>query len=268
MPVLVSIARAAGTRIMQVYDRSPGDGASTRPTAKSDGSPLTEADTSSHDCIVAALTERFPHIPVISEEDDDAAARARPLGAAAWWLVDPLDGTKEFVKRSGEFTVNIAYVEAGVPLAGVVLAPVTGMVWSGYAQEARRDGPDGATAISIRPCPAGVPGRIVASRDHAGAAVRALLEALPQAETVSVGSSLKFCLVADGRADLYFRDGPTMAWDTAAAHAVLRAAGGEVYGLEGTPLTYPMSRLRNPPFVAVGDRSLAWRHWLPPHPAP
>ncbi|GAB1343719.1 3'(2'),5'-bisphosphate nucleotidase CysQ [Gemmatimonas sp.] len=259
MPEIVAIARAAGALVMDTYVRHAHEAAPS--VAKGDGSPLTEADTRSHACIVAALAARFPTVPVVSEEDAmDGAWPAAPLSGC--WLVDPLDGTKEFLKRSGEFTVNIAYVEDGIPLLGVVVAPVSGHAWYAGPSGAWRDGPDGLVRLAVRTHVASEPLRIVASRDHAGEAVRALLARLPDAETVAVGSSLKFCRLAEGTADLYFRDGPTMPWDTAAAQAVLVQAGGGVFGLDGRPLRYRQLRTANAPFVAIGDCSLPWRSWM------
>jgi 3'(2'), 5'-bisphosphate nucleotidase len=250
---VVALAQEAGEAILAVY-HSDGALAVER---KSDDSPLTEADMRSHAVIMAGLTALAPDIPVVSEEDGiTTCADAEHL--RLHWLVDPLDGTKEFIKRTGEFTVNIALIRDGVPVLGVVHAPVLDSCWIGDADgaELRR----GARSERIRTtsAPAAEALRIVASRDHAGAAVRALLARLPNASTLSMGSSLKFCLVAEGRADLYFRDGPTMPWDTAAAHAVLAAAGGDVYGVDGAPLRYLSPRTLNPHFVAVGDRGFPW----------
>lgn len=256
---LVDLAEAAGAAILEVYHRAT-------PAAvehKSDDSPLTEADTRSHDVIVTALASATPHIPVVSEEDD-----GQSLPTGPYWLVDPLDGTKEFVKRTGEFTVNIALIDDGAPVAGVVHAPVLGTSWVTVPGGAERWHDGGHTPLSVsRPAQIGAL-RVVASRDHAGPQVTALLERLPGATTLSMGSSLKFCLVAEGRADLYFRDGPTMPWDTAAAHAVLRAAGGEVYATGGEPLRYHAPRTLNPHFVAIGDRDLPWGPLLFPNTTP
>jgi 3'(2'), 5'-bisphosphate nucleotidase len=255
---LVALAREAGRAILEVYN-------GTVPAAvalKSDRSPLTEADLRSHAVIGAGLAALEPATPIVSEEDgvasDTASAPAR-----RYWLVDPLDGTKEFIKRSGEFTVNIALIVDGVPVAGVVHAPVLDVTW--LTGERGAEQWTGALHTPIAVHAPALPSalRVVASRDHAGAAVQAMLDALPGATTLSMGSSLKFCLVAEGRADLYFRDGPTMPWDTAAAHAVLRAAGGEVYGTTGVPLRYDHPRTRNPSFVAIGDVSLNWMALLP-----
>ncbi len=248
---LAALAEQAGDAILEVYHRA-GDVAVEQ---KSDNSPLTEADRRSHDVIVQALAERFPDIAVVSEEDQGGAVDAQQ---GEYWLIDPLDGTKEFIKRTGEFTVNIALVRDGTPVAGVVHAPVLGVTWIGSAAGAERwEGEAHSTIRVTQPAdPARL--RIVASRDHAGPAVRAMLDRLPDAETLSMGSSLKFCLIAEGRADLYFRDGPTMPWDTAAAHAVLKAAGGDVFATDGTPLRYYTPRVLNPQFVAVGDLAFPW----------
>lgn len=250
---IVALAGRAGEAVLEVYARGAG-GAGT--THKEDRSPLTLADRASHDVIVRGLAALTPDIPVISEEAAPAAGAAE---APLRWVVDPLDGTKEFLKRTGEFTVNIALVRGATPVAGVVHAPVTGTTWVGARDGARRIAPGVAPATlrTTRP-PSATALRVVASRDHAGPAVRALLARCPGAETLSIGSSLKFCLVAEGRADLYLRDGPTMEWDTAAAQAVLAAAGGAVLTLDGAPLAYGKPSLRNPFFVAIGDPEFDW----------
>ena len=248
------LAQRAGEAILEVY---AAGAAAAGVTEKEDRSPLTFADRRSHDVIVEGLRLLTPAIPVISEEGDPQSHGARSAGVR--WIVDPLDGTKEFLKRSGEFTVNIALVDGDRPVAGVVHAPVLGVTWVGCADGAqRRSGREAPEPITAMRTPRLDALRIVASRDHAGPAVRALLDRCPGAQTLSIGSSLKFCLIAEGRADLYFRDGPTMEWDTAAAHAVLRAAGGAVRTLDGAELTYGKPALRNPFFVAVGAPALDW----------
>jgi 3'(2'), 5'-bisphosphate nucleotidase len=254
---LEQIAERAGAAILDVY-RAAGELAIDH---KDDRSPLTEADRRSHHVIVQALAEADPHTPMVSEEDAGGSTDAMQ---GDYWLIDPLDGTKEFIKRTGEFTVNIALVRDGVPVLGVVHAPVMGMHWLGSSDGAWRRKVAGIGEVSERvpisvrrqPDPARL--RVVASRDHAGEQVRRMLDRLPDAETLSMGSSLKFCLIAEGHADLYYRDGPTMPWDTAAAHAVLRAAGGEVHDIAGPPLRYHTPRVLNPQFVAVGDPELSW----------
>lgn len=247
-----AIAEQAGTAILEVYAAGAG---AAEVTAKGDDSPLTLADRRSHEVIVAALAALSPDIPVISEEGVPSLG---PFPSRCW-VVDPLDGTKEFIKRTDEFTVNIALVEAGLPVLGVVFAPALGLTWMGGPDGATRFDGEQSTRIAVEAAPALDTLRVVASKDHAGPQVEALFARVPLARAVSMGSSIKFCLVAEGQADLYFRDGPTMEWDTAAAHAVLKAAGGEVYTLDGIPLGYGKPELRNPHFAAVGGLGLDWR---------
>lgn len=249
---VVALAWRAGEAIMEVYAR--GEEAATVEW-KDDRSPLTEADRAGHRVIVDGLRSLTPETPVVSEEG--AVPPAESLRDGPFWLVDPLDGTKEFLNRTGEFTVNIALIRARKPVAGVVHAPVLGRSWIGGTDGA--EGREGDRRVPLRVRPARSDRlRVVASRDHAGPRVKALLEGLPGAETVSMGSSLKFCVIAEGNADLYFRDGPTMEWDTAAAQAVLEAAGGGVFTLDGEPLRYTKPDFRNPQFVAVGDLGRSW----------
>ena len=248
---LEAVARHAGALIMQVY------GTAFDVVHKADASPVTEADEAAEACITAALIGIDAAIPVVAEE---AAARGQaPAASRQFWLVDPLDGTREFVARNGEFTVNIALIEDGVPVLGVVYAPVVDDLYLGAVGQ-------GAWLVSrglrraiacraVRHCSA----VLACSRSHGDEAAlqRWLQQAQPQL-TVSarqaVGSSLKFGLLAAGVADVYPRLGPTMEWDTSAGHAVLRAAGGEVEGLDGQPLRYGKPGYRNPHFVAWGAR--------------
>ena len=247
---------------------------------KEDRSPLTAADRAAHDVIVAALSQADPSIPILSEE-----SRAIPTAErSAWtrfWLVDPLDGTKEFLKRNGEFTVNIALIEGGRPVLGVVLSPVLKTVYvgglglgafkgcAGRDYTSRTDLVSGAAdpagagweALPCRGGPAVNSVRVVASRSHDSAETRAFVERLEadhgQVSLVAIGSSLKLCLLAEGSADVYPRLAPTMEWDTAAAHAVVEAAGGQVLEYPGgTPLRYNKANLLNPCFVAS---SAGWR---------
>jgi 3'(2'), 5'-bisphosphate nucleotidase len=245
---IVAIARAAGDAILAVYAQD------FDVDFKADASPLTEADLASHRHIVAALSALTPELPILSEESAEIPYDER----ADWrtfWLVDPLDGTKEFVKRNGEFTVNIALIQGGRPVLGVVHAPVLGVTYSAAEGEGafRHDG-DAETAIVTRP-PQGRRLTVVASRSHSNEATAAFLEELGRdfdIEVTSKGSALKICLVADGEANLYPRTGPTMEWDTAAAQAVLEAAGGvmAVFG-SAEPLRYNKADLRNPHFLAA-----------------
>ena len=254
---VVALAREAGNAILPIYSRSDRN---TVVDWKADRTPLTAGDRASHDVIIAGLTALEPHTPIVSEEGD-APVGSGLVSGAPHWMVDPLDGTKEFLKGTGEFTVNIALIRDGRPLAGVVHAPVLGRTWIGGVDGAERREGNLREPISVRRI---LPDRlgVVASRDHAGPRVMELLARLPGAETVSMGSSLKFCVIAEGNADLYLRDGPTMEWDTAAGQAVLEAAGGGVFTLDGEPLRYTKRDFRNPRFVAVGDLSWKWRELL------
>ncbi|MCS6932084.1 MAG: 3'(2'),5'-bisphosphate nucleotidase CysQ [Acetobacteraceae bacterium] len=245
LPLLSEVARAAGEAILPIW-RSGIAG-----RAKPDGSPLTEADLAAERVILAGLAAACPGLPVVSEESppEEAAIPDRFL------LVDPLDGTKEFLAGSGEFTVNIALVEAHRPVAGVVVAPALGVLWQGAvgAGATRTDRASGRTRpIAVRPRAS--PPVAVASRSHADAETEAFLAGLGVRERRAIGSSLKFCLVAEGEADVYPRFGPTMEWDTAAGHAVLLAAGGRVETPAGAPLRYGIGvqGWRNGPFIAWG----------------
>jgi len=258
----IALAEAAGRAIMAVYARD------FAVEAKDDRSPLTEADLASHRLLVAGLEALTPDIPVLSEE----SAALDPAERRAWprlWLVDPLDGTREFVKKNGEFCVCIALVEHGVPVLGLVHAPVTGVTWSALAGQGawRREVSGEDIEIAARvPSPeaqAGVGLRVAASRSHLDPRTAALLERLPEAERVPMGSALKFGLLAEGRLDLYPRFGPTSEWDTAAGQCLVEAVGGAVLDLEGRALRYNQrDTLLNGDFVAVADARLAWREWL------
>jgi len=248
---LKEAALAAGREIMAIYEGR------IDVTHKADTSPQTEADLRAEAVILAALEEAWPDIPVVAEESVEAGRVPAKLDDR-FFLVDPLDGTKEFINRNGEFTVNIALVEDGVPIAGVVYAPAVGRLFlggrTGGAREERVD-PDGTVRdgkpIHTRPVPAdGL--TVVASRSHRGDTLDDYLKDLPVADLKPAGSSLKFCVVAAGEADLYPRFGPTMEWDTAAGHAVLLAADGAVTDTEGRPLTYGKPEFRNPFFIARG----------------
>ncbi len=251
---VAAIARAAGREILEVYARgTPGA------TLKADASPLTEADVRAHRLIVRELGALTPHIPVLSEEAEQPAWSER----ARWtqhWLVDPLDGTREFLKRNGEFTVNIALIEAHAPVLGVVHVPVSDATYRAVAgQGAWRqlaDAPGEALHVAAH-APERV--RVVGSRSHRGDSLERFLERLGPHEMKPVGSSLKFCMIAEGSADVYPRLGPTSEWDTAAAHAVVLAAGGTVVELDGQPLRYNTREgLLNPFFVAYGDTRRDW----------
>ena len=248
---VIELARAAAAEILAVYD---SDFAIEH---KDDRSPLTAADLASHRCIVAGLQALTPHIPVLSEESKDLDIAARREWTT-FWLVDPLDGTREFIKRNGEFTVNIALVVDGVATWGVIQQPVTGALWHGGAGLGAfiREGDAGDVAIRTR-APAAAPLRIAASRSHRDARTQAVLDALPDSEVVGCGSSLKCCRIADGGIDLYPRFGPTSEWDTAAGQAILEGAGGAVLAPNGRPFRYNQrATLLNGDFIALGDMAL------------
>lgn len=245
---IAALAREAGQVVMAVYATD------FAVRGKNDASPVTEADERAEAVIVAGLQKLAPEIPIVAEEAV-AAGRVPELGDR-FWLVDPLDGTKEFISRNGEFTVNIALVEHGVPVLGVVLAPALGSAGRLYggarAAGAWLEDEAGRRTIACRAVPAeGL--TVVASRSHGdAAALDAFLAGRKVASTTNAGSSLKLCLVASGAADLYPRLGRTMEWDIAAGHAVLLAAGGQVSDLQGQPLRYGKPGLDNPHFVASG----------------
>jgi 3'(2'), 5'-bisphosphate nucleotidase len=254
---IVAIAREAAAEILEVY----GDAFEVQ--HKQDDSPLTAADMAAHRCILAGLERLSPGIPVLSEESAQEVPAALRRQWRRMWLVDPLDGTREFVKRNGEFTVNIALIEDGEAVLGVVQAPVTGALW--HAQRGvgafRREG-DRDVAIRTR-VPATPPLRVAASRSHRDARTEAVLARMGEIEPVGVGSSLKFCRLAEGSMDVYPRFGPTSEWDTGAGQCVLEAAGGAVLDPRGRPLRYNQREtILNGDFIALGDPSLPWRDWL------
>ena len=247
------VAVEAGEAILEVYARD------FDVEQKADESPLTQADLASHHIIVSRLPELTPDIPILSEESASIDYATR-RSWNEYWLVDPLDGTKEFINRNGEFTVNIALIRDGRPVMGVVHVPVQGTTFSGLPGEgAWKTGPGGTQqAISVR-TPCANPLVVVGSRSHANPRLEGHLRKLGDYELISMGSSLKFCLVAEGSADFYPRLGPTSEWDTAAAHAVVAGAGGQVVQLNGDPLEYNRKEsLLNPEFLVIADSSRDW----------
>ena len=256
LPQLIALAEKAGLETMRFYRQG------TAATLKEDKSPLTDADRASHALIVHALPTLLPGVRVISEESDDLGEGAVDV-SQPFWLVDPLDGTKEFLKGTGEFTVNIALVVDGRPVLGVVHAPAIRLTYFASLDGGAFRQTGGEPAVPIRTQTAsGRPMRVVASKDHAGPLVQKLLSGLPNAELKSMGSSLKFCLVAAGDADIYLRDVPTMEWDTAAAQCVVEAAGGTLCTLDGPPLRYGKTGLKNGGIITVGDPGLNWQALL------
>ena len=256
---VIALAVAAAADILAIY-RHPFD-----VEHKADESPLTAADLASHRRIVDGLQRLTPDIPVLSEESAEIDTATRRSWSRLW-LVDPLDGTREFVKRNGEFTVNIALIEDGVATFGVIQAPVTGELWWGdLVHGAYRRDHAGEVALDtrVRPPP---PLRVAASRSHRDARTEAFMAKMAaqmgELETVGVGSSLKFCRVAEGTIDVYPRFAPTSEWDTAAGQIIVEAAGGRVLDPQGRPFRYNQrDRLLNGDFVALGDAALPWASW-------
>ncbi len=254
---VIAIAAEAGAAIMAVYAND------FEVQIKADASPLTQADLAANRVIVDGLRRLTPSVPVLSEESAQVPWDERRHWTS-YWLVDPLDGTREFVKRNGEFSVNIALIHLGSPVLGVVQAPVDGRIWhaargeQALLREGRRD-----TALSVR-APAASPLRVAASRSHRGERTEALLARMGEIEVVAQGSSLKFCRIAAGELDVYPRFGPTSEWDTAAGQCVLQAAGGSLLAADtGKPFRYNRREtLLNGDFMALGDASLPWQNWL------
>lgn len=255
LPGIVAIANQAGQAIMDVY-ADPANVATT----KADNSPLTQADLAADRVISSGLNGLALGWPLLSEESAQIGYDARQSWQR-FWLIDPLDGTKEFIKRNGEFTVNIALIENGVPVLGVVYAPALDVCY--YAAEGvgafvRRAGKP-AQPIRVIPHMPGQPVKVVASRSHSDERTVTLLKRLGAYECISMGSSLKLCLVAEGAAHFYPRLGPTMEWDTAAAHAVVKQAGGVVCDLIGQELQYNKSDLHNPEFLVMSAQDKVQR---------
>ena len=252
---IIDLAKRAGAAIMAIYQQD------FAVYEKQDESPLTEADLASHHCIVNGLKQLTPQIPVLSEESG-ADEHLDRMSWQRYWLIDPLDGTKEFIKKNGEFTVNIALIDQGKAVFGVVYVPALDVTYWGDADGAFKESGGQVESIRVSEVPAeGAVWRVVGSRSHQTDEFKAFVQGLPDTEVVSMGSSLKLCLVAEGVADLYPRLGLTSEWDTAAAHAVVTAAGGQVLQYpELTPLLYNTrpDTLLNPFFIVCADKSDKW----------
>jgi 3'(2'), 5'-bisphosphate nucleotidase len=254
---IIELAKEAGQRIMEVYDTDFGV------VHKDDNTPLTAADMAAHNTIVSGLGKLTPDIPVLSEESAKIPFEERSQWQR-YWLVDPLDGTREFIKRNGEFTVNIALIDNHESVLGVVYTPVTGVTY--YAER-------GSGAYKITPGneTTGINTRhktenstiIAGSRSHRGDSLEAFLKRIGDYEIISMGSSLKSCLVAEGQADIYPRLGPTSEWDTAAAQCVVEEAGGRITKTDMQPLRYnTKDSLLNPHFLVIGDPEFDWGRYL------
>ncbi|QEA40949.1 3'(2'),5'-bisphosphate nucleotidase CysQ [Pistricoccus aurantiacus] len=254
---------AAGRRVMDIY-RQGFD-----VELKDDQSPLTQADMASHHALLALLNSLFPDTPVLSEESEPVSYATRQRWKR-YWLVDPLDGTKEFIKRNDEFTLNVALVDDGVPVFGIVHAPALGedgITWWGQVDEGAfkcEGDKQRRITVSQLPDPDHKPWRVAGSRSHGQPKLKAFCAALPAHSRISMGSSLKFCLVAEGSADLYPRLAPTSEWDSAAAQAVVVAAGGEVLEAHSLkPLRYnQQDSLLNPFFIVCTQRDPRWQQAL------
>lgn len=256
--MVIALASQAGQAIMQVYE------AGFDVNHKGDGSPVTTADLVAHSLIVSGLARLTPALPVLSEESARLSWEERQTWSS-YWLVDPIDGTREFVKRNGQFSVNIALIHQGTPYFAVVQEPVTGTLWHATRGELayRRQGRHDSV---LRTCiPAPEPLRVVTSRSLASERGERMLASMGPIQTTRLGSSLKFCQLAEGTIDVYPRLGNTCEWDTAAGQCVLQAAGGNVLALAtGKPFRYNRREtLLNGEFIALGDLSLPWRQWLP-----
>lgn len=257
MGPVVEVAKQAGCRILEVYD------AGFSVEEKGDRTPLTEADLAAHEAVDQGLHRLTPELPVLSEESADVPFEIRRRWQR-YWLVDPLDGTREFIRRSGEFAVNIALIDGGIPILGVVYAPVLGLCYfacrgqGAYRQEAL----DLPEPIHTRH---GVTGQVVVagSRSHKGEAIKAFLAKIGNFRLLPCGSALKACLVASGEADVYPRLGPTSEWDTAAAQCIVEEAGGRITDTAMRPLRYNAKpSLLNPHFFAAGDPDVDWSRYL------
>lgn len=256
LDAVVTIATDAGKKIMQIYQRD------FDVETKSDGSPLTEADAAADAHIKARLKSITPQVPILSEESASAEYAMRQHWSH-FWLVDPLDGTKEFVNRNGQFTVNIALIDAGRPVLGVVYVPATDIVY--YAAKGlgafKREAKGAPQALRVSQYKGGA-ARVVVSRSHRGEAVDQFLARLKEREgeyqTLDMGSSLKICLVAEGQADIYPRLGPTSEWDIGAGQCVVEVAGGKLLDLQGQPFRFNKTSLLNPWFVVLGAGDYPW----------
>jgi len=254
---VIQIAYQAGQKIMDIYDRDYSI------EEKSDNTPLTEADLAAHDVIEKGLHALTPEFPILSEESKPLSFEERSLWTR-YWLVDPLDGTREFIKRNGEFTVNIALVEDNEAVMGFIYAPVVGVLY--YAAKGlgayKRDGLEEPVAIHVRDkCPDTVV--IAGGHLHATEDFQKFIEKLPDYKIIKMGSALKSCLVAEGSADIYARLGPTSEWDTAAAQCIVSEAGGRITKTDMTTLQYnTKENLLNPHFFVFGDTSIDWSQYL------
>jgi 3'(2'), 5'-bisphosphate nucleotidase len=258
---VISIAKQASDKILTIYNTE------FDVTSKEDNTPLTEADMAAHHTITEGLSQLTPDIPILSEESVDISFAVRQQWQR-YWLVDPLDGTREFVKRNGEFTVNIALIDNHRAILGVIHTPVSGVLY--FASNPDSSSQGGAFKQMPDEEPVAIQSRakqqrvlVAGSRSHRGASLNEFLEKIGDHEIISMGSSLKSCLVAEGSVDIYPRLGPTSEWDTAAAQCIVENAGGELLDLSMKPLLYnTKDSLLNPHFLVIGDPSHDWEQYL------
>lgn len=246
---ILDVIKLAGDEIMKIYQASEGISIDR----KADNSPLTEADRAAHNVIVRELKNKYPHIPIISEENEIGIPYETRQDFEYYWLVDPLDGTKEFINRNGEFTVNIALIFERYPIAGFIYVPAMDTFY--YALDDKAFKKKGNEEIEIKVNHKDKDFIAVRSKSHAAPEEEELLSEYNSTESISVGSSLKFCMVAEGKADIYYRHGPTMEWDTGAGQAVVEGAGGKVFtgtGDDKQRFVYNKRDLRNSSFLCVG----------------
>lgn len=257
MPVVVDISMQAGGKILEVYRTD------FSVQKKDDKSPLTAADMAAHNTIVEGLEGLTPTIPVLSEESVDVPFAVRSQWQT-YWLVDPMDGTREFVKRNGEFTVNIALIESSRPTMGVIYAPVLDTVYAGAQGLGswKQEDAGGQQTITVRELPEGTL-MVVGSRSHHNDMLDEFLQKVGDYHLIGMGSSLKSCLIAEGKADIYPRFGATSEWDTAAAQAIVEGAGGSLVTMDMQPMRYNMKEsLLNPHFMVIADMSRDWASLL------
>ena len=258
-PVL-AIAQEAGEHILAIYETE------FEVQEKEDETPVTAADLASNETIVEGLRALTPEIPILSEEANQVPYEIR-AGWQRCWLVDPLDGTREFIKQSGEFTVNVALIEGGAPVFGLIYVPVSGVAYYAWRNGGAFKRPPGSNSshqrIYTRPL-GDEPVRVAGSRSYAVKSLQTFLRRLDNYEYVGIGAALKTCLIAEGRIDVYPRLGPTSEWDTAASQCILEEAGGKLTDLQLRPLRYNThATLQNPPFIAFGDDRRNWSRYIP-----
>jgi len=250
---LIDICSQAGKKILEIYQKS--DKKYMEIEYKSDNSPLTLADRKSHEIICSSLKKNYPDIPILSEEGSEIAYHERKKWNR-FWLIDPIDGTKEFIKKNGEFTINIALIEQNTPILGIVYAPVLKKYWYGSKEGSFSLQYGALKKIQVNN-DLNDTIKVVASRSHSNALLQDFLNSIDNYELISMGSSLKICLIADGNADIYPRLAPTMEWDTAAAHAVLKFANGNLIDLNTkSEMKYNRKNLKNSHFIANSTMDL------------